>query len=333
MSVVAESLSKLCLGAPQTHRNLSLYPLLGDGIAEPGYLLLDAALAQGCARVTEVSEGGSVPELALENGCDLQVLLLDGEELIGAKQNRILNLSVLAPAGKRIVIPVSCVEAGRWRAKSAAFRSARRAHYAGGRARKAAQVSGSLRSDGSRRSDQSAVWADISAKSARMDVASPTGAAAAMYDTHRASLDEYLGAFAPVPAQLGALFTLNGQVLGLDLFDSAKTLAALLPKLVESSALDAVDADQADGANEDRAAAQHFLDMVAAAELQRFPAIGEGEDLRLVSPAVAGGALLAEARMVHLCPFSITTAAADDAGGGACSSRIVRASQRRSGRQ
>jgi len=274
-----------------------------------------------------------MPELALDNRCDLPLLLLDGEELIDAKQNRILNLSVLAPAGKRIGIPVSCVEVGRCHAESAAFRSAGRAHYAGGRARKAAQVSESLRGDSSRRSDQSAVWADISAKSARMDVASPTGAAAALYDTRRASLDEYLSAFAPVPAQLGALFTLNGQVLELDLFDSAQTLAALLPKLVESSALDAVDAGQADGRNSDRAAAQRFLDRVTEAELQRFPAIGEGEDLRLVSPAVAGGALLAEARLVHLCAFSITAAAADDVGGGVRRSRIAPASQRRSGRQ
>jgi hypothetical protein len=166
-----------------------------------------------------------------------------------------------------------------------------------------------------------------------MDAASPTGAAAALYDTHRASLDDYLGAFAPVPAQLGALFTLNGQVLGLDLFDSAQTLAALLPKLVESSALDAVDAGQADGATGDRAAAQLFLDGVSAAELERFPAIGEGADLRLVSPAVAGGALLAEARMVHLCAFATTAAAADDAGRRTRGSRIARASQRRSGRQ
>jgi hypothetical protein len=40
--------------------------------------------------------------------------LLDGEELIGAKQNRALNLTILAPAKQVIVIPVSCVEAGRW---------------------------------------------------------------------------------------------------------------------------------------------------------------------------------------------------------------------------
>jgi hypothetical protein len=29
------------------------------------------------------------------------VLLLDGEELVGAKQNRVLNLTVLAPAPPR----------------------------------------------------------------------------------------------------------------------------------------------------------------------------------------------------------------------------------------
>ena len=166
-----------------------------------------------------------------------------------------------------------------------------------------------------------------------MEARSATGAAAALYDTHRASLDDYLGAFTPVPAQLGALFTLNGQVLGLDLFDSAATLAVLLPKLVESSALDAIDAAEATPAEADPDRIRRFLQGIAAAELQRFPAIGEGEDLRLASPGIAGGALAAQGRLVHLCAFATTTAAADKSGGGARSSRMVRASLRRSGRQ
>jgi len=107
---------------------------------------------------------------------------------VGAKQNRILNLTVLAPANKTIVIPVSCVEAGRWRAESAEFASAGRAHYSAGRARKAAHVTESLRSTGSRRSDQGAVWADISEKAVRMDAVSDTGAAAALYETHQARM-------------------------------------------------------------------------------------------------------------------------------------------------
>jgi transposase len=50
--------------------------------------------------VQEVSEGGSVPDLLVENSGDTRVLFLEGEELVGAKQNRILNTSVdAAPDG------------------------------------------------------------------------------------------------------------------------------------------------------------------------------------------------------------------------------------------
>jgi len=92
MSVVAERLSQVSLGEPRVHKNLVMFPLIADGNVEPRYQLLDDALAQGSARVTEVSESGSVPELKFVNEGERPVLLLDGEELVGAKQNRILNL-------------------------------------------------------------------------------------------------------------------------------------------------------------------------------------------------------------------------------------------------
>jgi hypothetical protein len=38
----------------------------------------------------------------------------DGEQLVGAKQNRILNMTVLVAAETEVTIPVSCVERGRW---------------------------------------------------------------------------------------------------------------------------------------------------------------------------------------------------------------------------
>ena len=66
-------------------------------------------------QISEIGEAGSVPELTLTSTADRPVLLLDGEELIGAKQNRILNTSVLVAAGATLTLPVSCVEHGRWR--------------------------------------------------------------------------------------------------------------------------------------------------------------------------------------------------------------------------
>ena len=125
MSAATAFLDQVTLGQPQVVHNLTLYPLLAEGPPEAGYRVLDEALAAGCTRVTETSEGGSVPELRFKNDCEIPVLLLDGEELVGAKQNRILNLTLLVGAHQDIVIPVSCVEAGRWSAQSWGSVSAR----------------------------------------------------------------------------------------------------------------------------------------------------------------------------------------------------------------
>ena len=313
MTMIADRLAQVTLGTPLQHLNLTLYPLLAPGPELPGYRLLDQALADGTARVTELGEGGSVPQLCFVNDGDLPVLLLDGEELVGAKQNRILNLSVLAPARRTIIIPVSCVEAGRWRSQSAEFAGARRAHYASGRARKAADVSESLHRRGTRESDQGRVWADIADKSARMGVHSATHAAAALYEGHRARLDGYQAAFSPRPGQCGTLFAIDGRLVGLDLFDSPATLAALLPKLVECYALDALDTALAAvpvisaRAPFDPAA---WLTAIAAAAVERFPAVGEGEDWRLRAPDLTGGALVKAEQIIHLCAFH--RAEADD---------------------
>lgn len=327
MSVIAELLAQVKLGDPQVHLNLTLYPLLGPGCAEPGYRLLDEALASGCARITEVSESGSVPDLSLVNDCAEAVLLLDGEELVGAKQNRILNLTILAPPGTTLLIPVSCVEAGRWQADAAAFSSAPRAHFAEGRARKARQVSESLRTSGTRRSDQAEVWDDIARKSERLAAHSATGAAEALYATHRARLDAYRAAFAPVEGQVGALFAINGQATGFDLFDSPATLAGLLPKLVESNALDAIDALRPGSDSAPAIEPQVLLAAAAGAATTTFKALGQGEDLRLEGPGLTGGALLKDGRVVHLCAFRVEVAATGDTP--APSTRLARASVRR----
>lgn len=49
----------------------------------------------GWAHVAAVSEGGIVLELLFVKDGDERVLLVVGEELVGARQNRILNMSVI----------------------------------------------------------------------------------------------------------------------------------------------------------------------------------------------------------------------------------------------
>ena len=228
MGIVADRLSELEIGQPTTYYNLDLYPLLGTKSGEAGYRTLDDALAQGCAEVTEVSDQGSVPELRFLNTGDKPVLLLDGEELIGAKQNRVLNLTILAPANDAITIPVTCVESGRWNRKSRKFSTSSRTHYSRGRARKVKHVSRSMSIGQNRESDQSEIWTNIEAKFSRLKAESPTSSMSDMYESYAEKLDGYVTHFSSADGQVGAVFAIDGKVVGMELFDHSETFAKLL---------------------------------------------------------------------------------------------------------
>ena len=78
---IKEFLSQIKIGAKQTHKNMTLYCLLSAHEALVDFLTLDEALDREALVITEVNEGGSVPELKVTNRSDQKVLLLDGEEL------------------------------------------------------------------------------------------------------------------------------------------------------------------------------------------------------------------------------------------------------------
>ncbi len=305
---VFEAVREVACGPARVFENLTLLPLVADRDREADYVVLDEALARGWVDVTELSEAGHVPELKVVNRGDVAVLLLDGEELVGAKQNRVLNLTILVPPRHTSTIPVSCVESGRWRRASNQFVAAPRAQFAEGRAAKMQQVTSSLRAYGHRRSDQQAVWSRIAEKSARLGAESDTSAMSAMFDKMDRSLEDFVAAFTPIDRQVGAVFLVNGRLAGLELFDAASTWRKLAPKLVRSYALDAIDRKHAS-----TPAASHdgrfLIDAVMSSESAVFPAVGEGEDVRLDGRDITGAALVARERAIHLSAFSSAAAA------------------------
>ena len=194
MQIIQDTVAGLEVGTPVVHRQMAMFPLLNrkSDAGSRTYLTLDEALKSATARVSEVSEGGSVPELLFRNLGDKPVLLVEGEELVGAKQNRTLNVSILAPAGRETRIPVTCVEAGRWGyGDGVEFQRSDRAHYARGRRTKREAVNRNMSHDpGSRAADQGAVWEDIDAKMATMSARSDTAAMSDIYEQNRGSLDD-----------------------------------------------------------------------------------------------------------------------------------------------
>lgn len=307
MNAIAAGLEAVTLGPPLTSAGLTMVPLLDGRGGGPSYLTLDEAIATGRFRVTEVSESGSVPELLVLNDLDQPVLIVDGEELVGAKQNRIVNLTILVPAKSRIHMPVSCVEAGRWHHRSRQFSTAPRAHYASGRAMKARAVSESYRAVGRPVSDQAAIWDDIARKSERLAARSDTSAMDVMYERSALALERLEAHFEPAPGQVGAVFLIAGTPIGLDVFDCPATWQRLAPKLVASYGLDAVDRGPADSdAREPQSlegAAADLLARVRTLRTARYPSAGLGEDVRLSGPDLAGGALVVDDELVHLAAF------------------------------
>lgn len=301
MQILRDTLTRLVIGPATAYAGLTMFPLVGDAGRRPEYATLDEAIDQGSLEIREVSQAGSVPELTVANKGDRAVFLLDGEELVGAKQNRILNVTILVGAGQKIAVPVSCVEQGRWRWKERHFKSASRSLFSRARAKKMAQVNRSLRSSGSYCSDQGEIWSDVEAKLASLRVPSATASMSDAFEGRSAEIDEYVNALRPAEHQVGAVFAVDGKVVGAELFDSAATFARLMEKLVRSYALDAIEGQARDAKAPVEEVVRKFLEDMKAAAVERFPAVGEGEQLRLESDTLAGAALFADEHIVHVC--------------------------------
>jgi hypothetical protein len=84
------------LGPAQHHENLTIFPVLAEEPRDLPYLLMAEALALGILTIGE-KNGGQVPLLLATNAGRDPVLILDGEQLIGAKQNRMTNRTILLP--------------------------------------------------------------------------------------------------------------------------------------------------------------------------------------------------------------------------------------------
>jgi hypothetical protein len=199
-------LEKVNLGGKQSQLNMTLFPLLASDAGIPDYLILEEALGQGSVEITEINHGGSVPDLKLINKSSHNLLVVDGEELVEAKQNRILNATFLIAGQTEITIPVSCVEQGRWSYRSQKFAYGEKVMPPSMRREHQKVVAMSLDEGVGYRSNQGMIWNEIAMKSERMAAHSATGAMADLFEGQKDHLGEYRKAFRLVDCQVGAVF-------------------------------------------------------------------------------------------------------------------------------
>jgi hypothetical protein len=301
---ITQCLESTVPGPAQTYRQITVFPLMGKNGAGVRYLTTSEAFHTGVIRVSEVDAGGSVPELMVANTGSEPVLILDGEELMGAKQNRVLNTSVLVPAKSELVVPVSCTEAGRWDYTSPAFSDSGVVMSRKARAHKSGSVSHSLESSGEYTSDQGEVWDEVAALHAKLGTASPTGSMKDAYLAKETDIDSALAAFEVQPGQRGILVAVNGQVLGLDLFSNDDVYGKVHVRLLKSYIIDSLFEDVKPGKEpSDASSAKTFLATAARCEEKVFASIGMGNDHRLHGDGLRGSALVHADEVVHAAFF------------------------------
>ncbi len=299
MKILNSFIENLYTGEQIAAGGLRLTPLFVREEKPLPYLELEEALKQNMVEITEVSEQGSVPNLQVTNKSLSDILILDGEELIGAKQNRIVNTTIVVPAHSSVVTPVSCVEQGRWRYTSREFATGDSFSYPSLRRQKHRDVTSSLRATGSYVADQSRIWNDISEKADRMEVTSDTMAMSDIFES-RAGNAEKLEQEVPHQAkQVGFFAFINDGFAGGDVFGSSELCRKKLPKLVRSYHLDSLDA----GIKFPAITVEQILQQIQATEPEQFASIGKGTEVRFESQDVQGACKVVDDFIPHLMVF------------------------------
>ncbi len=318
----------LTVGQPDVSGPMAVYPVFG-GAPVLDYTSMSRAHTQGFT-IKELPGGTSVRDLLVANPGPKPVLLFEGEEVLGAQQNRTFDSSVLVPVGEPLNVPVSCVEAGRWDGSrhSESFRPAPQAAHPDLRKEKARQASRARSAGGEGRADQSEVWNMVAAKSRDLGVRSSTDSLNDVYEARRGNLNELTSAINLHEGQIGAVLQIGNEVIAIDLVSRPDVFADLHTPLVQGYSLDALGAGTGAEAGVDEPLAEDFVDSVVGNRILEQDGIGLGRDFRFELDSLIGSGLVSGDELIQMSAFTGTSGNEPAAGPQINQGRIRRPSRR-----
>lgn len=288
------------LGEVQSHGAMSVIPIFNTPSDGPEYLILSDAARNERINICVVSDGGIVSKAKVINEEIHPLLLVEGEEIKGAKQNRIINATILAESGKVTFIPVTCVEQGRWSSNTRNFDASDNMLPPTMRENVKKMVHSSLNIKGERRTDQGSVWQDVDRFHAIYDVSSPTMALQDVYVKEKKTIEEYLKDFHLHTMQTGMIVLFNGNVAGIDYFSQDKAFAESFPKLVRSYALEAMRMKDEKSAGKELDIVRDFLKGLEEVKMERYQSEGLGDEWRFEDEKMTGSSLWYQGVCIHL---------------------------------
>jgi hypothetical protein len=272
------------------------------------YVSSDFAIKNNFIAVKEVDERGSVNNLNVINTSPHFVFFMDGDVLEGAKQNRVLNTSVLLKPESKTNITVSCIERGRWRKKSSEFSRSDYVAPAMLRKQKNINVNNNLKSGNDYYADQRDVWDSVSHYETRYGYHSGTSDLSELMETKKADFDSFIKFFNCDNDANGLAMFSGDKVVSIEIFNRTNIYKEYFSKLLRATAMEIFYMDKEESKMQ-RDDAYDILNMeiekLAKAKYNDFPGLAAGTERRYDSDEFSCHSLNYDDKQIHFSFLNI----------------------------
>jgi ARG and Rhodanese-Phosphatase-superfamily-associated Protein domain len=294
----------------QKYKSLSIVQFRTEGINSFEYISLANALRNKFIEVKEVSDSGSVNNLSVVNHSGHFIFMSDGDILSGAKQNRVLNTSVLVSPNSILTIPVSCVEQGRWRYSSSKFSDSLFSAPSYMRSEKARDVKENLKNKKSFMADQSRVWSNVNEYEQVLGCKSSTSNLSDIYENKKNDIDEFIKSFKSAKDTNGIAIFVHNRLLNLEIFNKEEIYDEYFTKLLKSSAFETINLKEKENNLTESEAfykTNTFFDNMSDIKYEIHKGVGAGIEKRFETNDMTGFELEFDNNLIHYVALNLVS--------------------------
>jgi len=273
------------------------------------YISLGTAISKELLEIREIDQAADVNNLIVLNKSDKYVFIMDGDILEGAKQNRVVNTSVLLSPNKKTILPVSCIEQGRWRFVSDKFKHSDYVAPSKMRGSKASSVRKSLRENSGYDANQSEVWKNVNSYQKDFSYYSETSNFSDAYKHKSNDVKSLIEKFEVNKKANGIAVFLKKNLLSIDVFNRTEIYAEYFTKILKGVAFEA---SQLKPTNHGLTSAeasyktQDFFDNIEKLKYNEFDGVGVGTEYRFEDNEFTGFTLKYKNHVIHLVGLNVS---------------------------
>ena len=231
----------------------------------------------------------NVERVKLKNNSVSPLILLDGEEIAGSLQNRIVAQTMIIPPKSEMEIPVNCSEKGRNEYKSE-FQYSDYIANSNTRRKKAYNKNNPL---------QEVVWNSIDDLETDKNTSSKTKALRDSYEKNKYDIDSYLKHFKMENNQIGVICIVENKV-GIEIFNNHSLYEKYDEMLLRSYIIDSSSSEKINISDKEL---ENILASINEDSFIKKEAVGLGKYYKISNSYGNGHILIYENNMVHTSFF------------------------------